>query len=238
MRAFRLGTFVKRTEEDGANGYRYKTVVYRGEDRFVKRGTAWLLGNEYRMLSAMEGCPGFPQVISFREHGEEAVLEMTRLEGMKASVFFRSRDHHTPPIVKSFIRQGLAILDQLERRGICHRDVHPDNLIVCELPDGTCGVGLVDFGWACKAEALQEAPVPRNLNLMYRSPKDDSDRYSFGKILLEFWPDLPAVRKVAGDLCHGRKTRLGWLTPYDVFRLFVRRSMWVRRVKNWMDRHF
>lgn len=236
VRAFRLGTFVKRTEEDGANGYRYKTVVYRGEDRFVKRGTAWLLGNEYRMLSAMEGCPGFPQVISFREHGEEAVLEMTRLEGMKASVFFRSRDHHTPPIVKSFIRQGLAILDQLDRRAVCHRDVHPDNLIVCELPDGTCGVGLVDFGWACKAETLPDAPVPRNLNLIYRSPKDDSDRYSFGKILSLLWPDLPAVRKVAEDLCGGRKTRLGWLTPYDVFRLFVRRSTWVRKVKYRMDR--
>lgn len=229
--AFRFGRFVKRTEETGDNGFEYSTTVYSKKESFVKCGTSWLLGHERQFLDRVAGFPCFPEVMSFSDSGEEAVLEESRAKGMEASCFFWNPAHQRRGYVRSFVMQGEKILQQLRERGVCHRDIQPSNLIVDE-DSGRCRVSLIDFGWACDLEEADTAPAPKDLNLFYGPESGFSDSYSFGKVVLELWPEITFAKKASGLLCSSKSAKDVRFTPLDVIRLFVRRHQRVQMLKD------
>lgn len=235
--AFRYGSFVKRTVETGSNGYAYTVSVYDRGDAFVKVGSGWLLENERQCLERMEGDAHFPSVISFSGAQDDAVLVMSAAPGTVSSEFFRRPDHQKRSFVRSFVKEAWTIVKGLKARGLCHRDIQPSNLIV-DGTGGRCRVSLIDFGWACDAGAVGAAPAPAGLNLPYRAPGDCSDSYSFGKVVEEFWPELPYARRVSRRFCSGRTPGMVLFTVYDSLRLFLRRHRRAAEMKDRLARLF
>ena len=235
--AKRYGEFVKRTVENGDNGYKYTTTVYKKEGSYVKRGTPWLLFNEKSFLNLLHSYSYFPKVISYTESDDIATLEQTRLTGTTFNTYFADIRHQTKSHLKSFFKEMLQVLKTLNEHQICHRDVLAENIIVSDL-DKNSQVGLIDFGWAIFTTT--EAPKsPKHLGGNYKPPKGYSDIYSFALLITEYWLDVPFVRILAsillrteiGNAESERKSinralqyiRFAPFTPYDELRLFLRR---------------
>ena len=242
--ALRHGYFIKRVNETGGNGFIYDSLVYEKEDSFVKKGTPWLINNEKGFLERLHGDKHFPLLIKYNISEEEAFMEISRIEGFDANKFFGNANNHTRAFLKSFVKDTLSILEILEQKGICHRDFIPSNLIVSK-HGSECNVGLIDFGWAVDTSA-DGFPEPKFLGGRYRSPKGYSDLYSFGALLMEYWYDVPYIRRIASALqlheCindgHQKETlekvkcyfRYPF-TPYDEMRLFLRRHQRIHIIK-------
>lgn len=235
--ATRFGDFVKRTVEDGKNGYEYSTTVYKKKDCYVKRGTPWLLRNEESFLNLLQSYPYFPKVLFFNESDNIATLEQTKIDGTEFRIYFVDIKHQTKRHVKSFLKQMLLILKTLNEHQVCHRDVLAENIIVNEV-DGKSQVGLIDFGWAVLTTTT-DPKTPKHLGGNYKPPKGYSDVYTFAQLIVEYWLDVPFVRFLASKLLSTeignpeseRKTinsalqylRFAPFTPYDELRLFLRR---------------
>ena len=66
----------------------------------------------------------------------------------------------------TFACELLSALDAAHSKGIVHRDVKPDNLFVCERPDGTRYLKVLDFG---VARVLPESDSVRPMPAEYRT---------------------------------------------------------------------
>jgi thiamine kinase-like enzyme len=73
--------------------------------------------------------------------------------------------------------QGMAIVDRLERKGVVHRDIRPDNLVY-----RNSNVTLIDFAWAFFDGCIfkNKLDAPGAMGGRYRHPAID-DRYSMTK---------------------------------------------------------
>lgn len=244
--ATRYGTFIKRTSEDGKNGYEYTSIVYQRNNTYVKRGTPWLIHNEEAFLTLLQNYPQFPTVISCTESGDIATLEQERMQGKDFRDFFSNVNYQTKRHVKSFLKEMLIILKTLNEYQICHRDVLAENIIVND-KKGKSHVSLIDFGWAIFT--TDTAPkTPLHLGGSYKPPKGYSDIYTFAQLLIEYWIDVPFIRALAhilmtsktGDYESERKAiNKAYkficyvpFTPYDELRLFLRRHQRPRMIIN------
>ena len=242
--ALRYGHFIKRVNEAGSNGYIYDSLVYEKEDSFVKIGTPWLINNEKGFIERFHGDKHFPSLIKYYNSGKEAFMEISRIEGSDTGKFFGNANNHTRTLLKSFIKESLSILEILEQNNICHRDFLPSNLIVSK-HGSVCNVGLIDFGWAVDTNS-DDIPEPQFLGGRYRSKKGHSDLYTFGALLMEYWYDVPYIRRIASALqlhkCRGDGHQNEALkkakyysrypfTPYDEMRLFLRRHQRIHTIK-------
>ena len=249
--AFRYGDFIKRVNETGQNGFAYNSLVYKKKSSYVKRGTSWLIENEVRFLKMLEEYPYFPKIIEYMPAPVDSLLEITKMNGDETSLFFSKVNHQRKKYIKSFIKESIKILCILNEKGICHRDFLPGNLIVCDENDKS-KVGLIDFGWAISKNDTK-IKEPKYLGGYYRPNGIYSDLYTFGKILMEQWSDIPYIRKIATILTSDAKSfedqkalinkakkhlALYPFSPYDRFRLFIRRHQRVNIYFNKIKKRF
>ena len=118
---------------------------------------------------------------------EYIVMEL--LDGITLKQYMERRNHMNWREALHFITQIMRGLSHAHSRGIIHRDIKPQNIMV--LRDGT--VKVADFGIACLADANQTLTQEALGSVHYISPEqakgerldERSDVYSAGVVLYE-----------------------------------------------------
>lgn len=102
-----------------------------------------LLAEEYNVLRRLEGVEGVPRSPHYREHANFGVLSYTRVDGTPIDEYL-SRSSFERRVWFRCIAELSALLSCMHKRGVLHRDLRPDNVLVRE--DGR--VCLIDFDQA------------------------------------------------------------------------------------------
>ncbi len=196
-------------------GYDVQQEIYRGRRRVVWRGTRASDGLRVIIKTSADEYPVPAQVAALRR--EYAILTSLEFGGVARPVELLTHRDRVSLILedagdatlKSLIAQGplpialvlavgtrlATVLGELHRRGIIHKDVNPNNVLV----DSASGrVTLTDFGIASRLSSEQQAPSHPHLlegTIAYMSPEQTgrmnrdvdyrSDFYSLGITLYE-----------------------------------------------------
>ncbi len=232
--ALRYGKCIKRTEEDGSNGYVYSSRVYDSGNRIVKLGTKWLIENEALFLSRLSGNTYFPNIISKEQKGNQLMkLEITKMQGCDFAKFFGNMRHQHGYFLRSFMRSMIEILHLFNNQSVVHRDLTPSNIII-EADGRLLKVGIIDFGWAAKSDDIS-AKLPNHLGGRYALNGAPNDCYALGYLIMEYWSDVPYMKIIASYLLRVRESNKDKqlkkvervlqfpFSPYDQYRLFLRR---------------
>ncbi|NIN94271.1 MAG: methyltransferase domain-containing protein [Anaerolineae bacterium] len=124
--------------------------VYSTEDRvhkvqLVDRASpkALTLAEEYSVLRRLQGIEGVPQSTEYTEHPSFAVLSYDRIHGQPISEYLAERNFDRSAWFRC-ISDLSSLLSRIHQRGVIHRDLRPDNILIGE--DGRAA--LVDFDQA------------------------------------------------------------------------------------------
>jgi predicted Ser/Thr protein kinase len=98
---------------------------------------------EYNILKRLEGVHGVPQSASYTEHANFAVLSYDRIEGEPIADYLATNGFERRAWFRC-LSELSSLLNRIHKRGVIHRDLRPDNALVCE--DGT--IALLDFDQA------------------------------------------------------------------------------------------
>lgn len=246
----KYGVLIKRQTAIDDSGREFGTRVYEKEKSFVKVGCNTLINNEYEYLKLLSDHTLFPKIIS-REYDfekDEAILEISRIEGFDTECFFASSKYQQAKYVKSFVRGCILLLKELARNKVAHRDFLPSNIIIKDL-NGVCKVGLIDFGWATEI-TKSNINRPKLLAGNFATSKNSTDSYALGHLLLFYWYDLPYARIMSKMLCSVSDDDVSDISkllkkydlcltmsnllfsPYDRWRLFCRRHVKIGMTKD------
>ncbi len=121
-----------------------------------------LAAHEVFILKNFTGIRGFPQVVRLTKGGfvmQWAGVPLTKV--------------NKPNDLREQLARILAILIS---KGITHRDIRPENLVV---KDGV--ITLIDFGWAVGEN--QELFGPDNIGDTFKSPHGWDDGYSMDRVI-------------------------------------------------------
>lgn len=128
------GTFCTRNPED-------RTVVPHFEsERFEEFREKFT--SEARTLARLKGIPGLVQVLDIFSENETAYFVMEYVEGPSVKKFVEERGAFSPAEAVPFIIKLLEGLAKIHQRGVLHRDINPNNILIGN--DG--GPVLIDFG--------------------------------------------------------------------------------------------
>ena len=122
------------------------TVAVHSEERAENfaYGKAQFL-EEARTLAAVSGSGSIVRIYSYFEENGTAYFAMEYVEGVPLDEYLRQKGGHlTAPEAEDLFLPLMAALETVHKKGIVHRDIAPDNLIVTK--DGTAK--LIDFGAA------------------------------------------------------------------------------------------
>jgi tRNA A-37 threonylcarbamoyl transferase component Bud32 len=143
----------------------FRGVSAEGQLLFIKLdGDARLLENEVHAWAHLERTAAdskhFPEIQFFNFTDEYRVAAMQWIDAEPLSAFLRkkpSREH-----LHGAMREMAAILGELSRAGMVHRDFTPDNLLVSTVSSShSVSVVLIDFAFAVIADrAPQDRLVP------------------------------------------------------------------------------
>ncbi len=139
-----------------------------------------------------------------------AYLVMEFIEGINVSDLLKIHGRPALPLTLEIAHQSLLALGFLHRKGIVHRDVAPDNIMLAHDDQGNPVVKLIDLGIAKVAESPIEATATGVFlgKLKYASPEQygslpkghrldgRSDLYGMGIVLYEL---LTGVLPYEGD---------------------------------------
>ena len=121
-----------------------RTVTYyRGQEEIYNKGKKRFL-DEARVLKSLSDLNSIVNVLDFFEYNNSAYLVMEFLEG--DSLKSHAQKHGRFP-AQPFLKQLRPLMEDIDRmhqRGVVHRDIAPDNIIL--MPDGQ--MKLIDFGAA------------------------------------------------------------------------------------------
>lgn len=110
--------------------------------------------NEARIGAELRGCPGICAVREYFEEDSGAYIVMDYFSGMQLSDYIGMEECDLRFAV--FVAEELCrILENVHNRNKVHRDVAPDNIIVCTDGEGI-GIRLLDFGAARKNGEMTE----------------------------------------------------------------------------------
>ena len=157
------------------DGIEYWSSVYDDNKAIYKQTTLDLAQRDASFLSDLKS-KYFPKVLkSWTEHKYSVVaLEKIVGEPMERAV---GHINEHPKEMHHFIEDCLNILGELKQKGIIHRDIRLDNLL---MRDGI--PVLLDFGWAVSEK--QPYHIPSGLGELGRPPDGSfCDVYSMGKVL-------------------------------------------------------
>lgn len=153
--------------------YNKEKCVLKGFDIFN------LYANEAHILKKMNS-KYFPSII--KEEKKYFIEEY--IEGINLKEFLKN--NKDKKVQKKILKEICNILDELEKENIVHRDVRPENLIVC---NSTGSLRLIDFGCAVD---LNDS----NFDFNKRVEDTLGDKYSNSV----FWDDALSFYKVINDL--------------------------------------
>lgn len=252
-RAFRHGELISYNYQGDNATIPFFSVVYKNDDTYYKRASAFLIENELFYLKLLKDYGCFPNVLDYGIDGDESYLVTKKIEGEDFSSFFSSPEHMTPLYIQSFMRETMRILLALSSESIIHRDFIGKNLLIKECHNG-CKVSLIDFGWAIKKNNFEKSMHPDSLGSRY-APKDGaSDFYTLAMTIREKWPRIDYVNsiyrllmsnncrdgneattdciKIIEQIEKQLNKNMGLL---DTIRLFLRRSSCFARVRRKMS---
>lgn len=144
-----------------------------------------------------------------------AYLVMEFIEGVNLSELMISRGSPSLPLTLEMAHQTLLALGYLHRKGVVHRDVAPDNLMLTHDEEGRPTIKLIDLGIAKVADPSIDATATGVFlgKLKYASPEQfgslprgsaldgRSDLYSVGIVVYELLTgSLPFTGDTPADL--------------------------------------
>lgn len=200
--------------------YFCKTAVYEKHNVYVKKGTERIIANEYKYLSTLGEYDCFPKIISYTSDGNNAHLEISKIDGINSQVFFKHRKNIK--YVKDFLKESVLVLSVLAKHKIAHRDVIPQNFIIGK--DGSSiKVSLIDFGWATNVNRISQ-DRPKGLADGCAPRGDESDFQIFANGLSRLTiAYLPYVKKIKTylNLFHGSVTDSPDFLDVEIDKLLV-----------------
>ncbi len=157
-------------------GIDYWSYVFDGGEVIHKQATLDLAKREMPFLSSLSG-KFFPKVFAVEDRGDYSLLTTEKIHGQPLSAAAQDISV-TRERFREFIFDCLVILTELKKRGIQHRDIRPENMLIRE---GRPVV--IDFGWA--VSEAEPYFTPDGLGCDGRPPDGSfCDAYSMGKLLL------------------------------------------------------
>ena len=146
----------------------------------------------------------------FIDDEDTAYMVMEYIEGINLRDMVRDCGPLPISLALDLSRQCLSAFDYLHRKGVIHRDVSPDNIMMTREEDGSVRAKLIDLGIAKIAQAKEELTGADEFigKLRYSSPEQltssgqidaRSDLFSFGIVLYEI---LTGVRPYGGETIH------------------------------------
>jgi eukaryotic-like serine/threonine-protein kinase len=144
-----------------------------------------------------------PNVVSFYDYfvdeADRAFIVMEFIDGPNLRDVIRERGPMPVPLVLDLAEQCLSALAYLHKKGIVHRDISPDNIMLTPDEEGGPHFKLIDLGIAKMTDAEENLTAAGVFmgKLRYSSPEQlenetssgaidgRSDLYSFGAVLYE-----------------------------------------------------
>jgi serine/threonine protein kinase len=197
-------------------------VVYRARDPIINRLVALktittglaefpdLLQRFYQEAQSAGGLQ-HPNIVTIYDMGDERgipYIAMELLEGESLERLIARRAILPVPVKLTYAMQACSALDYAHKRGIIHRDIKPDNVMLTK--DGT--VKVVDFGIARVLETSRTQTGMLLGTFAYMSPEQyqgehadaRSDIWSFGVLLYELLAyQRPFKGNTPASLMHG-----------------------------------
>ena len=147
------GGFGKTYEVDAPNGKKVLKVLFKNSPKAIE-----LFKREARVLSKIN-CSGIPQCDGYFEltlQGFKGILHcliMDKIEGINLRQYIKQRGRPIDgSLARDWLIELLKILDRVHNRGILHRDIKPDNIIL----DPYGKLFLIDFGAVKDGETLED----------------------------------------------------------------------------------
>lgn len=164
----------------------WHSVVYKKESSYVKKGTPWIIDDEYRILSIVGDGIYFPKIINSGIDGEEHWIEISAMPGKHIfNDLWRIRVWD----IRNYAFRLLSLLEILYAQDIIHRDIQHENIIVSK--DGN--ISIIDFAWAIDFRKDKNYVMPK-LGLDGSPDYGYSDFYNIAIIFENRYGKMPFVK--------------------------------------------
>ncbi len=156
-----------------ARGQDRKTISVSGETMQARyRQSLRSFLEEARRLAELNDVPGIPDIYSYFEENGTGYIVMEYLEGVTVKTLMKdSGGRLSYEFSRQIILSVLYLLKEVHRRGILHRDIAPDNIMITD--DGI--VELIDFGVSKRSMSDMADPV-----LILKAGYSPLEQYSRG----------------------------------------------------------
>jgi serine/threonine protein kinase len=205
------------------DGLQYWSRVYDDKKIIHKQATLDLAEREAYFLSKLSSTY-FPRVLRTKSMQGYSIVTLEKVKGLALKEAMKDI-RSTPSSFCSFVQDCLKLVAELRRKGITHRDIRADNMLVRDRKPV-----LMDFGWAVSTS--RPYLTPEGLGDSGRPPDGSfCDMYSMGKVFEQTNQHrYPAFDRVI-ELMTEQDTSLRVTNPDVLLALFVSSAASTRRQK-------